>query len=107
TKVALALSVVRRGASDAPALRPGAEGACDRGRDRARVGLAARAPPCLCQPSLGAWRRPPHCAAAPRPCRYLADATLQSCLRGAAAAARRGASSARSGAFNQAELGFP
>jgi integrase/recombinase XerD len=74
------------------------------GIERAR--LAARATSCFCQPSPRAWRRSSHGAAAPRPRRHFDDADLHPCHRGAAEKARRRASSACSGAFNQAQLNY-
>ena len=71
---------------------------------RACPRLAACAAPRLRQSFVGAWRRSPHRAAAPRPCRHLHHADLHPCHRGALKAPRRGASPSRSGPFNQAGL---
>ena len=71
-----------------------------RRRDRTGARLAARSPPRLCQPSLGARRRFTHCAAAPRPRRHLNHANLHPRHRGAAETPGRRASPPCSGALN-------
>ena len=95
TKSGAAVSVARRrGPSDPPALRPAAEGTGAGRQARSGAAVAARAAPCLRQPSARSRRRSAQRAADARPRRHRDDANLYPCPGRAAAATGRDRASA-------------